>query len=224
MTYHGCLIKEDENCERYLGIFGEELSFYKQENNLYNFISVTLGLYDIKVTEESKERIINSYCYKGNDDFSLNRKRIMPRALALGEMLKALYTKYLKTKEEDLIYLIEEILLNIETFKLCRSKYIDWFLSFGEDKDDEYIRKMLFLRKKIRKTQLFLWKFKIDCDSKSGIKINYNQVYAHAKKEAIKASKETFKDVNNFKIVGLTLKTPVRDYETLKILKFNVID
>lgn len=149
----------------------------------------------------------------------------MQMANALGKKLKALYTKYLKTKEEDLIYLIEEILLNIETLKLSRSKYIDWFLSFGEDKDNEYIRKMLLLRKKLRKTQLFLWKFKIDYDLKEGyLKINYNQVYTHTKKEAIKASKETFKDANNFKIIGLTLKKPVRDYETLKILKFNVID
>ena len=154
----------------------------------------------------------------------IDREDIMPRAIALGKKLKALYIKYLKTKEENLIYLIEEILLNIETLKLTRSKYIDWFLSFGEDKDNEYIRKMLLLRKKLRKTQLFLWKFEIDYDSKDGIKIDYNQVYTHTKKEAIKASKETFKDVNNFKIVGLTLKKPVRDYETLKILKFNVID
>ena len=125
-----------------IGRFGEDLLFTKTNKGMYLFSSYVLDLYDLEITEPSKDIIINKYCVKGNYDFDRKGVMMLNRCKNLGRDLYKYYCLYQQTKSEEILDKIKLILDDSKQFKLNRTKYVDLFLSFGSKLSLDYIKQL----------------------------------------------------------------------------------
>lgn len=191
MIYNDCHIQDealDDNF--YIGKYGEDLLFSKHPDGSYLFSSFVLNLFDLVVPEITKTKIINAYCRRGNADFDKESIKIHDRLYYLGRVLKGLYD--LRNNYDDLDenrqlinLIIIGLLLDVETFKLRKSEYIDFFLTFGSSEDWDYINYMLEMRKLALSLKIYHWKAKTHLVH-NGLEISGIHAYASTKKEAIK--------------------------------------
>ena len=219
--YFGHLIKEGEKDEytgiiTYIGRYGEDLMFSKHPDGMYTLSCSALDLWDIIMPEISKNRIINSYAIEGNNDY-FNKERksfsnsVSTRLYELGTTMFELYKEYQTFKDPECFKLIKQIIKDVEVFKLNKTKYIDWFVTFGSTEHWNYIHYILNLRKRIIKTRKYV--FKITYEYKCPIKEkshdryygNY-KVIAKTKIEAIIKFRLVISNSKNYKKIDLFKK------------------
>ena len=199
---------DDDNYEfvTYVGRYGEDLMISKREDGTYHFSSFVLNLYDIYLPEESKTRIINAYCLKGNSDFNkdFDSPSFSHRLCELGNIMESLYKEYVRTKNFECFKLVKQIIKDVEIFKLNKTRYIDHFITYGSYEHWDYINYILDLRKRIIKTRQYRFElyaeFKRPIDNRSGKKfVIVAKTKRKAKKLFWKEHKKECKRIELFK-------------------------
>ena len=209
MIYHDYLIEGHDYGDYwmyYVGKYGEDLMISKHPDGTYVFSSMVLDLWDIYLPEISKVRIVNSYCNKGITGFDIKADKGQ-RIENLGRALSGLYKAYHVNHDKEAYYLMWEILFDVEIFKLSRTHYIDWFITFGSSENWDYINYILKLRKVVFRSKIYHWKANTNYVV-NGLRLSSIHAYAPAKKEAIK---QILEDCPKSQIESIQMKELITD-------------
>ena len=191
--YYNYVFKEEDessnNTVTYIGRLGEDLMFTKTSENNHIFSSLVLGLWDLTISNITKDKFIETYCNNKTRHFlaTKNKHNILyaMRLSNLGEIMSKLYQEFLLSKSEECLNLINQIIKDVEDFEINKRQYIDRFITFGCEEDRDYINFILRQRKQIIRNKKY--RYVIYCSFRKQINNHRGQRYEIIAKNKIEA-------------------------------------
>ena len=147
------------DAKAYVGRYGELITIYwVEESKHWVFNNQTANLFDIYINDDlAIHKLLMHYCMKGNLDFDYKRKGSC-RDMYLYEFIHKIYDKYVITKNQKLLTIMERTIKDLEIFQLNKTHFKDWIIAgpsrgLGEVPKEE-IQFFLKMRKKVKKHKI----------------------------------------------------------------------
>ena len=157
----------DYNDKAYVGRYGELITIYWiEESKHWVFNNQTAGLFDVYINDDSAiHKLLMHYCLKGNQDFNYKKNRLS-RTMYLNNFIHKIYDKYVNTKDNKLLTIIERTIKDLEIFKLNKTHFKDWIIAGAhrglDEVPKEEIQFFLKMRKKAKKQKKLSYKEELE--------------------------------------------------------------
>lgn len=137
----------------FYGKFGEHF-VYRCSKEKYIVSCEEIGMKNKKMSKEEFDKLFDEYYYKGAINFDKSeRTKLISRAKNLGRELNRNFWlfKHNNGVYEKLISAIRihEILNDVLVLNLNEVDYINCFLKYNENVDDDYVRFMMLIKKQL---------------------------------------------------------------------------